>query len=291
MRFGRTEVLKGIDAEVPAGAVCGFVGLNGAGKTTTIECSLGLLKGYRGEIRLLDRPPHELPRLRGRIGVVFDSPCLYPHLTVRQSLNHVFLLTGRKGRAPGEAEELLGVARFRDMKTRHLSLGNRRRTSIAAALVGRPELVILDEPFSGLDTGGVDDVVALIHSLTEEHGITFLLSSHQLHHIEKICSHLCIIHEGKILAQGTRDELLSKSTASLEISVDDRARALELLSARSDVEIEDGVEQGLIRVILRGAEPAALNSDLVRAGIAVSGLLTCQPSLERLFRELVEGES
>jgi len=160
-RFGRTEVLRGISLSVPRGAIYGFVGRNGAGKTTTIECALGLLRADSGEIRLLGRPPREICRSGGRIGIALDVPGLHPHLTVREELEHAALFTGREGRTPAQVLALAGIGEFASRKTRKLSLGNRRRAAIALAILGRPELIVLDEPFSGLDPPGVEDLLSL----------------------------------------------------------------------------------------------------------------------------------
>jgi len=117
---------------------------------------------------------------KGKVVGIFDTPSLHLNLTVRQSLNHAALLVESQSRTPAQVEALLGIEKISNFKVKHLSLGNKRRASIAQALLGSPDLIILDEPFNGLDAGGVDDVLALIKNLNQEEGTSFLLSSHQL---------------------------------------------------------------------------------------------------------------
>ena len=291
--FGRVEVLHGVDLEVPAGSVCGFVGLNGAGKTTTIECALGLLRGFRGRLSILGARPSRVPTLRGRLGVVYDSTCLRPNLTVRQTLEHARLLAGRGARVASDVEELLGIARFRDLKTRKLSLGNRRRTSIAAALVSRPELVVLDEPFSGLDAGGVDDVLDLIDGLNRDDGTTFLLSSHRLEQVERVSTRLCVLHAGRTVLAASIDELLADRRPRLRWRVDDAGLAVSVLETISGIaRVErmraDDADTAVVECDLVDADPAAVNRHLVESGVAVSELRRDRPSLAALFRELTQ---
>jgi ABC-2 type transport system ATP-binding protein len=285
-RFGRSEVLAGIDLAVPRGAIYGFVGLNGAGKTTTLECALGLLRFQAGEISLLGRPPREIHQTRGRAGVAFDTPCLHPGLTVRDELEHGWLIAGRQGRGPDEVAALAGIGGRLHQKTRKLSLGERRRLSIALALLGSPELVILDEPFSSLDAGGVEDMLALICRLRQEDGATILFSSHQLDLVERISTHLGLIHEGRMLREGRVADLLHDGRPRLRMEVDAPERALAVLRGRWPDLRAEARGPGTIEVDLDGAAAAEINAALVRSGIAVSELRAERPSLAALFREL-----
>ena len=285
-RFGRSEVLKGIDLSLHAGAVYGFVGLNGAGKTTTIECSLGLLRRSGGEVSVLGHEPHRIWKTGGRVGVALDTPCLHPHLTIREELDHAAIFCGRAGRTPAEVEELLGIAGHRSQKTRKLSLGNRRRTSIALALLGRPELVVLDEPFSGLDAGGVEDLLALIRKLHRDEGMAILFSSHQLDLVERAATHVGLIHEGRMVREGAIEKVVGGGRERLRIRVDDPARALvELKGLKASL-----FDDGSLEVDLEGARAAEVNARLVHAGIGVSELRMERPSLARLFHEAVRKE-
>jgi ABC-type multidrug transport system ATPase subunit len=287
-RFGRTEALKAVDLAVPRGALFGLVGLNGAGKTTTLDCALGLLRPDDGTIRILGLPPSRIARSAGRVSSVSDTDRLPSSLSVRQTLEHARIAGGRAGRSPAEAASLLGIEHLQDRKARHLSHGNRRRLSIAAALLGHPELLILDEPFSGLDAAGVEDVLALLARLNREEGLTVILSSHQIHQVESICSHVGIIHEGATVAQGSLDAILRGERARLCLRVDDRKRAIEVLESMEGVQAVHSGAGAEIEVELAGAEPAAVNRELVGAGVAVSKLLPCRPSLLAYFQSCIK---
>lgn len=285
-RYGKVEVLRGLDLDAPAGSICGLLGLNGAGKTTAIACFLGLSRPDGGDIAVLGAKPRAVCRMGGRVAAVFDSPCLYPRLTVRQQLEHARIFLGDRALAPGDIEELLGLGRFRDVLASRLSLGNQRRLSLALALMGKPELVVLDEPFSGLDAGGVEDVLALITRLHRQDGASFFLASHQLPYMERICSHIAILHGGRVAAAG-RIEALLEGGGRLRIRVDDVQRASNVLAGEpgfADAALVDG---GLIEFPLEGGDAAAINRRLVVAGVQVSELVAKKRSLEELFHGAV----
>jgi ABC-2 type transport system ATP-binding protein len=296
--FGRVEVLRNLDLNVERGAIHGLVGLNGSGKTTTLECILGLQQFQSGCAKILGLDPNELHRAEGDIVAVFDTPSLHVNLTVRQALSHAALLLPTKKHTRGSAAEpnrsvdevmsLLGLSRYESYKLRSLSLGNRRRTSIAHALLGNPKLVLLDEPFNGLDASGVDEVLSLITTLNREFGTSFLLSSHQLPYLQSVCTHLSILHGGQIVASGSLGELLKGSDAKLIVRTPDLASAQALLMQFDGIQ---GVisENNALSITLAGAKPAAVNRALVNAGIEVNELVHVCASVDSLFRELTSG--
>lgn len=284
--YGTTAVLTDLGLSVEPGAVHGLVGLNGSGKTTTLECILGMRPFDSGEIRVLGLRPDELYRSEGGVVSIFDSPSLHPQLTVRQVLEHASLLCPHRVRTPAQVEELLGIGKYSRYRIRELSLGNRRRTSIAQALLGRPGFVILDEPFNGLDAGGVDDVLALITRLNRDEGTAFLLSSHQLPYLEEVCSHLSILHKGQIAASDRVENLFNAQSARLRVRCDDVVRACAIVEDISGVQIEDTSEPGLLTLQLAGASAGQINQKLVQKGILVSELVTERASLTRLFHQI-----
>lgn len=290
-RYGTTAVLLQLNLSVVRGAIHGLVGLNGSGKTTTLECVLGMQGFQSGDLQVLGRHPSMLWQGRGDVVGIFDSPSLHPALTVRQILEHAHLLCARPVRSPADVEAMLGIARYSNYKIRQLSLGNRRRASIAHALIGQPEFIILDEPFNGLDAGGVDDVLALIKQLNHEHGTTFLLSSHQLAYLENICSHLAILHRGRIELTGSVDTLFSDKQARLDVRCDQPDKASVLLAELHGVNgvTRTGSDSNpILRMTLDNIDAAAINSVLVLAGVSVSGLELRRPSLTQLFHDVVE---
>lgn len=288
-RYGDAAVLRGVDLEVPAAAVFGLVGLNGSGKTTTIECALGLQHFQAGEVSVLGRAPGELFRLRGDVVAIFDSPSVAPHLTVRQCLEHARLLCPRPRRGCAEVERLLGIESYSRYRIRQLSLGNRRRVSIAQALLGEPRLILLDEPFNGLDAGGVDLVLELIAQLNRESGAGFLLSSHQLPYLERVCSHIAILHRGRIAVAGALSELLGDSGSRVMLHTTEMEAAAQLLERESRVALlaDEGTER--LHVRLEGWRSDELAAFLVDNGIPVCELVRQRASLDNLFRELTAG--
>ena len=285
-RYGDFEVLKQLNLEVVPGAVHGLVGLNGSGKTTTLECLLGMQTFQSGEVRLLGLRPDSLHLSHGGIVSIFDSPSLHPHLTVRQVLEHARFLCDRMVRTPEEVEALLGISRYSNFHIRNLSLGNRRRASIAQALLGSPRFVILDEPFNGLDAGGVDDMLDLIGKLNREEGTAFLLSSHQLPYLEKVCSHLSILHKGQIVVSDKVEQLFSAQQSRLQVYCDDVVRACAIVQDMRGVTIEDNSATGILTLQLDNVAPALINQRLVEKGIMIDELVRERASLTSLFHDI-----
>ena len=284
--YGPYDVLKNLDLELRKGSILGLVGLNGSGKTTTIECLLGLQSANSGFISLLNFSPQALHESSGKIVGVFDTPSLHPNLTIRQNLEHAALLSEKTIRTPEQVEALLGIETFSKFKIRNLSLGNKRRASIAHALLGNPELIILDEPFNGLDAGGVDDVLELIRQLNQADGTSFLLSSHQLPYLENICSHVAILHQGKICVDGAIDTLLSDAGLTIKLRTTTESKAKVLIDSNNKIEILGSDSEGYISLSLTDINSAELNRLLVENQVAVDELIVNRPSLTDLFREI-----
>lgn len=288
-RYGDMAVLHGVDLELPAAAVFGLVGLNGSGKTTTIECVLGLQGFQDGEVSVLGHGPGELFRLQGDVVAIFDSPSVPPHLTVRQCLEHARLLCPRPRRSCAEVECLLGIEKYTRFRIRQLSLGNRRRVSIAQALLGEPRLILLDEPFNGLDAGGVDQVLELIGELNRETGASFLLSSHQLPYLERVCSHVGILHEGRIFAAGELRDLLADSGSRIVLHTTQSGLAMQLLENDSRVTDLEQLSSTHLKMRLREWQSEQLVAFLVENKVPVRELMQQSASLDNLFRELTAG--
>ncbi len=284
--YGQFQVLNKLNFSLAKSSIHGLVGLNGSGKTTTLECILGMQHFNSGSIRVLDYEPIDLHRSRGRIVGIFDTPSLHPNLTVRQCLEHARLLCGTPQRTFQDVEALLGIERYRHFKIRHLSLGNRRRASIAHALLGNPELIILDEPFNGLDAEGVEDVLALIKNLNQQFGTAFLLSSHQLPYLEQICSHLAILHGGTIAVSEEVTTLFNRQQSLLLIRCDKPDQAREIISRTDFAAFESMDAEGLLAFRILNSDSASINKLLVDSDIAVSELLQQRASLTSLFQEI-----
>ncbi len=284
--YGSFAVINDLNLQIERGSVHGLVGLNGSGKTTTIECILGLQAFNSGTVSVLGFAPERLHLAKGKLVAIFDSPSLHPNLTVRQTLEHAMLLCETPKRTATEVEEMLGISRFSKFKTKHLSLGNKRRTSIAQALLGQPELIVLDEPFNGLDAEGVDDVLELITSLNREQETAFLLSSHQLPYLEQICTHIAILNQGKIALNDSIANLLEKTGNSIQLKTEQLDAATAVLENLSGVQLLNVDDKGYMNIAVEGMDSASLNQSLVENDVLVSELILKRASLATLFREI-----
>ena len=274
--------VRALGLSVPAGAVYGFLGPNGAGKTTTIRLLLGLLRPQQGSIQLFGEVLDAGHRSAlASVGALVESPSLYPHLTGRQNLEVTRRLLAAPKTRIAEVLAITAMTDAADRRVREYSLGMRQRLAIALALLGRPRLLILDEPANGLDPAGIHDMRGLLRSLAADHGITVFVSSHQLGEVEQVASHVGVLHEGQLRFQGTMGELRARYLPRVQFRCDAPALATRLLAEAGEdvrqVDAETLVVQPRTRI------EAELNRLLVEAGIAVSHLVREQPSLETLF--------
>ncbi len=208
-RFGDVVALDGVSFEVPPGRIVGFVGRNGAGKTTAMRISLGVLEADAGDVRWRGQAIDT--GVRRRFGYMPEERGLYPKMRVLEQLIYLARLRGvPKDRARTRAEGLLTTLEVigdpRD-RIESLSLGNQQRVQLAAALVHEPELLVLDEPFSGLDPVGVDVLASVLQREAREDGVAVVFSSHQLELVERLCDEVVLIDQGRIAARGTIDAL------------------------------------------------------------------------------------
>ena len=200
--FGGRSAVDSIDLEVPERAVYGFVGRNGAGKTTTIRLLLGLLRPDSGSARIFGLDVARKRRAAARlIGAMVETPSHYDHLTGRENLEITRLLLGAPRAEIGRVLALAELAYAADRRVGTYSLGMRQRLGIARALLGRPKLLILDEPTNGLDPEGIRDMRALIAGLPDAEGVTILVSSHVLAEVEQVATHIGLMHDGRLLMQ------------------------------------------------------------------------------------------
>lgn len=285
-RYGRVRAVRGVTFEVERGRIHGFLGPNGSGKTTTLACALGLLRPTSGEVRVLGVPSSRIHETRGRVASVFDASTLVPSLSVRANLTYARRLLGhRGGRGVADVLELVGLADLAGRRASGLSLGQARRLSIARALLGKPELVVLDEPLSGLDTVGVLDVLDLFRRLSAE-GTTLVVSSHRMHEMERVVTHVGVILGGELVAEGTLADLLG-GDGRLRVRAAPAGRAGEVLTRAEGVRSVEASPDGALRVeVERGREPALVRS-LVDAGVDVLEVARERRTLQGVFEELV----
>lgn len=277
--------MRGLSLTVPERSVYGFLGPNGAGKSTTIRMLLGLQRPDRGIISLFGRPlERERVALLARIGSLVESPSLYLHLTGRENLEIHRRLLALSRSAIDEALQTVDLLPVADRIVRKYSSGMKQRLGLAQALLGKPELMLLDEPTNGLDPAGIHEVRALVRDLPRRCGATVFLSSHLLAEVEQVASHLAIISAGQLMFEGTREDLCHRSKQAIVIEVDRPASACELLNRLGCAASREGDQ---IRIAAVGEYDAAqINAMLVQAGVAVSRLSTEHASLEDFFLEL-----
>jgi ABC-2 type transport system ATP-binding protein len=279
-RFGDRVAVDHVDLRIPAGSAFGYLGPNGAGKTTLIRMLLGLTPATAGEMRLLGHSmPRERARALARVGAIVEEPRSHPFLTGRENLEIVAAAREPEAhRRIGGALARAGLSSRADDRVKTYSLGMRQRLGVARTLLGDPELLILDEPMNGLDPAGMEDMRIMIRGLVAE-GRTVVLSSHLLDEVEKTCDEIAIVDRGRVVVQGSIDELTGDADTVLVASSDDvRARAL------LDGQVVEPSADGGFRV--RATEAAAVNRRLVEAGIDVHRLEPERVSLERRFLEI-----
>jgi ABC-type multidrug transport system ATPase subunit len=284
--YGATMVLHALSLQVPRASVFGFLGANGAGKTTAIRMLLGLLQPVSGEIRLFGQPLREaLPGVLRRIGVLIEQPSLYDHLTGRENLEIVRRLKGLERRDAERAIEALHIGEYVGNRVEEYSRGMRQRLGIAIAVLGNPELLLLDEPMNGLDAGGLETFRTLVEMLRQEYGTTILISSHQLDELDLVATHIGIMnHTGDLLFQGTREELAVCVPQELIIEVDrwdDARRVLASSGHAVDCRRGDFVIRGATRDTAR-----EVNRLLVESGVGVHRLAIELATLEALFTKV-----
>lgn len=222
-RFGAEKAVEDVSFGVERGQVFGLLGPNGSGKTTTIACALGLLRPDAGSSTVFGHPGSQLFKSAGKLGAVFDQDNLIDGLSVKANLAYAQRLLGHAGgRSQQEVLERTGTARLAARRAHELSLGQRKRVALARALLGRPELLVLDEPLSALDPGGVKDTLQLIRALATE-GTSVLLSSHRLHELQSILSHAVLLVEGQVRASGSMQELLNSKQQTFSLGLLDLA--------------------------------------------------------------------
>src|SRR5215212_1897336 len=287
-RFAHHDVLCGVSMQVPTGSIYGFLGPNGAGKTTTLRLILGLLKTQRGEIRIFGkRFDQDRIEILKNVGSMIESPSLYDHLTATENLRLMQLVHRCPESRIREVLELVGLGDTGKKRAKQFSLGMRQRLAIAAALLHRPSLIILDEPTNGLDPNGIIEVRNLLIELNRRDGCTVLVSSHLLTEVEKVATHVGILGKGKLLFQGTIDELRRRrqEVLSVRISTSDNAEAVraimrEGVAARLD-------EGEIVLPALTGERIAALNKQLTARNLDVYEIRTVRNDLETIFLNLV----
>ncbi|NTW86452.1 MAG: ATP-binding cassette domain-containing protein [Holophagaceae bacterium] len=283
-RYGARLVVDGVDLRVRPQAITGFLGPNGAGKTTTISLLLGLIRASGGSAEVLGLPPGH-PAALAQIGALVESPALYDHLTGLENLEITRLL---RNLPRAEVDRVLGLVQLaQDARrpVREYSLGMRQRLGVALALMGQPQLLILDEPTNGLDPAGIQDMRELIRRLPLETGASVFLSSHMLAEVEQVAQDLVVIHRGKLKYQGPMEQLGAREQAELLVRVGNPTKAQAVL-AREGFAHQEHDGRVLIQAALDQAPRVA--ACLVAGGCDLYELSPHKANLEARFLTLLE---
>lgn len=290
-QYGKVRCVSGINMHVPPSAIYGFLGPNGAGKSTTLKMILGLVRPTEGNITLFGTPVNEKNRIKllTQTGSLIESPSYYGHLTGEENLRIIQTL---KGCAIKDIDKVLQIVRLdgaRHKLVNHYSLGMKQRLGLAAALLGFPRLLILDEPTNGLDPAGIQEMRELIRSLPDAYGMTILVSSHLLSEIDQMADHVGIIRKGELVYQNTLQSLHSHAKSQIALRVSHPAIAMDLLR-------EDGIELSqeedyLLFPMMDDSYIASLCKRLIEQNISLYRIEKREKSLEDIFLSLTGKET
>ena len=288
--YGRSgkgvPAVRDISLSVGAGEVYGFLGPNGAGKSTTIRMLLGLISPSAGEARLFGEDLSRNPHVLKRVGSLVDGGAFYPFLSGRRNLEVLARTHGGGAERIDALLDQVGLAGDGKRKVKGYSTGMRQRLGVAAALLGDPDVVILDEPVNGLDAAGIQEMRALIHGLAADQGKTVFLSSHLLHEVQQVCDRIAIISKGEVVREATVADLLRQDDGL-------RIEAAPLDVAEAALSARWAVERSGDALIVRAtrAEAPEVARRLIGAGAELFQLVPKQRNLEEVFLSMTQEEA
>jgi ABC-2 type transport system ATP-binding protein len=289
-RYREVLAVDHVDLNVREGDVYGFLGPNGAGKTTTLRMALGLITPTEGTVELFGHDPlREGARALVDVAGFVEAPRFYPYLSARKNLELLAALDGRG--TSDHIDEVLAIVELTPRAAHRVggySHGMRQRLGIAAALLRRPRLLILDEPATGLDPAGMRDMRRLIRRLADE-GITVLLSSHQLPEVQELCDRVAIVDSGRVVYEGALSDLRRQGGAGYHLRTTDDARALTVARGQQGIERVVSRERG-VDFQAEERDVGALSLALAQAGVGILALTAELATLEDLFFRLTEGD-
>lgn len=288
-RFEGGQGVHALDLQVPAGGVYGFLGPNGAGKSTTIRLLLGLLRADEGSIDVFGQRVswHERSGLAS-VGSLVESPSLYPHLSARDNLEVTRRLAGIERSRVDQALDMVGLLGDAHRRVATFSLGMRQRLGIALALLHRPRLLVLDEPTNGLDPAGIVELRTLIQGMAREAGMTVFLSSHLLSEVEQMATHVGVLHQGRLLFEGSQADLRQRYGDPLTIQCSEPLSVCASLHQWG--EHAKPVDANTVAVGVPQRPDWEINRWLTQQGFQVHAFGRRPRSLEALFFELTQAQ-
>lgn len=273
-----------VNMHVRRGDIYGFIGKNGAGKTTTMKLILGLINPTEGSITLFG--DKDLNKGRTKIGSLIEAPGLYKNASAYENMKRFSILYGGTDKEIKEILELVGLGKVGKRKAGNFSLGMRQRLGIAIALLGNPDILILDEPINGLDPAGIKEIRDTILKLNKEKGVTFLISSHLLDELSKITTMYGIVNEGKLVEEIDAKELMEKCKQNLKIKVSDVNKAVKVLKQNGILDKYDTNEDS-VTLFNNYEDSAGINELLVKNNIKVIELSHSNSGFEDYFIERI----
>lgn len=288
-QFGHNKAVDGVNLHIKKRAIYGFIGRNGAGKTTFLKIISGLSKQTSGEIEMFGYSGRDLDKIRSRVGCLIENPGLYGNMSAYSNLKIKCQMFGIQDEQ--YIQDILKTVGLEDTgrkKTKHFSLGMKQRLGIGLALVGEPDLLVLDEPINGLDPQGIVEIRDMIVRLRDERNMTIIISSHILEELAKIATDFGIIHNGSLIQELTRDELMERCKERIEVTLEEPEKALPILDELGFTRYQV-VDRNHIHVFERLEDCGMLNTQLVLAGIAVAGVAITSEGLEDYFLKMTGG--
>ncbi|KLV25445.1 ABC transporter ATP-binding protein [Niallia circulans] len=287
-KFGKFLAVDQVNLLVPKGGIYGFLGPNGAGKSTTIRMLLGLIKETKGEVKVFNKSiKDDRIAILSRIGSMVETPSYYGHLTAYENLEVTRKILGAEKKEIERVLEIVKLTEVRNKAVKKFSLGMKQRLGIAQALLGKPELLILDEPTNGLDPSGIIEIRELIKSLPKDYGITILISSHILSEIELMATHVGIINKGRLLFQGSMNDLREKQKEVIQLEAEPRAE-VEAYLKNAGISFEADTNYLYLEPNYQAAK---VNRELIMNGYDVHQLMMKKNSLEEIFLSITGKES
>lgn len=285
------KALDDISVTLKAGHIYGFIGENGAGKTTLMRILTGLSLPTDGNYSILGKEGHkEIQTIRRRIGSIIEEPTLYPEFSAYRNLEIQRILIGNPDRSVcDELLKLLDLYDVRNKKVKKFSMGMKQRLGIALSLVGKPELLILDEPVNGLDPKNISALRVLLKKLNEERGITMLISSHILSELYLLATDFIIIHEGRIIEILSHEQLEAKCERYVRIHTDDLPKCITVIEKDLEISEYKVIDDHTLHIYAFTEEPQRISRSLTQNDIVVSELSVCGQSLEEYFLSVTGG--
>jgi ABC-2 type transport system ATP-binding protein len=286
-RYRATVAVDSVSFQVPSGVVCGVIGPNGAGKTTLMRMLLGLVRPSSGQAEVLGAPLNQPAAYLSRVGALIEAPAFYPGLSGHDNLRLLARLGGIEQRRIAEVLGLVGLAERSREPVRAYSLGMKQRLGVAAALLPRPALLILDEPMNGLDPAGIVETRALLRSLADM-GVTVIVSSHLLGEVEQVCDHLLLLLNGQIRFAGPTRSFAQQVRPRLRLRPEHTHDLARLSLVAADAGYLIVREADVLFAEASAPDAAALNRAAHAAGITLVELSQVQPGLEAVFFQLTQ---